>query len=118
MDDKTKRVVIPVGGMTCAACSRAVERSLKKVKGVESAYVNISTHKARVTFDQSVADLADMQKAIADAGYEALPLEEKFDPAAEAVFNQEKNLYSRQSLQFRSSISPWGICLARRCPHF
>ncbi|RIE13753.1 heavy-metal-associated domain-containing protein, partial [Candidatus Cryosericum odellii] len=36
-----KTVVIPVRGMTCAACSAAIERALRKLAGVTSASVNL-----------------------------------------------------------------------------
>lgn len=94
MEEKTKRIVIPIGGMTCAACSRAVERALKKVEGVESVYVNISTHKARITYDSSSVNVETLNKAITDAGYEPLPIEEKFDPAAEAVKIRKKLIFA------------------------
>jgi len=42
--------VIQVEGMTCTACSGAVERALLAVEGVEFAEVNLITHSARVQF--------------------------------------------------------------------
>ena len=31
---KSEKVILPVGGMTCAACSARVERTLNKLEGV------------------------------------------------------------------------------------
>ena len=40
------KMTLRIGGMHCAACSRAVERALKKTEGIEEANVNIATEKA------------------------------------------------------------------------
>jgi len=37
------RIVIPVGGMTCATCEIAVRHALKRVDGVKSARVSVAT---------------------------------------------------------------------------
>ncbi|HMK43551.1 MAG TPA: heavy metal translocating P-type ATPase, partial [Dissulfurispiraceae bacterium] len=41
MTEAPKKIDLPITGMTCAACSAAVERALKKTPGVESAAVNL-----------------------------------------------------------------------------
>ena len=43
-----------VDGMTCAACSSAVERITGKLEGVEKVSVNLATGKMNVTFDESL----------------------------------------------------------------
>ena len=45
-DSKTK--ILKIEGMTCAACSRAVERAVSKLDGVESASVNLATENLNV----------------------------------------------------------------------
>ena len=47
------RVTIPVGGMTCAACSARVQRTLEKSPGVTSASVNLMLENAVVDYDTS-----------------------------------------------------------------
>ena len=66
---ETKQLTIPITGMTCANCVATVERSLKKQDGVQTAVVNLSSERATVSFDPSVADLADMVKRVEHAGY-------------------------------------------------
>jgi Cu+-exporting ATPase len=62
-----------VRGMTCASCVARVEKALKKVPGVVDASVNLATEQANV---RGVALDADMiAAAIAQAGYEAAPLQ-------------------------------------------
>ena len=41
---------LKIEGMTCAACSRAVERVVSK-RGVESASVNLASEKLSVSYD-------------------------------------------------------------------
>ena len=64
-----KQIVLPILGMTCANCSAAVERSLRKEKGVHSANVNLSTEKATVAleFDPGLPVLVDRVRR---AGYD------------------------------------------------
>lgn len=74
-DIQEKQVTIPVGGMTCASCSAAVERALKKRSGVLSASVNLATEKAQVSYDPAKVRLSELKDAIRKAGYEALAID-------------------------------------------
>ena len=65
------RVTCPVGGMTCAACQSAVERSLTRTAGVHEARVNLMLHSATVTYDPAVVPVAGLIEAVRDIGYEA-----------------------------------------------
>ncbi|MCL4534655.1 MAG: heavy metal translocating P-type ATPase [Bacteroidetes bacterium] len=58
-----------VTGMTCASCSGRVERALRKVHGVASANVNLATERASVLFEPTLISMADLRKAVEDAGY-------------------------------------------------
>jgi Cu+-exporting ATPase len=63
-----------INGMTCASCVRRVEKALAKVEGVSTASVNLATEKASVTFDPSLASIADLTHAVEAAGYTAEPV--------------------------------------------
>jgi Cu+-exporting ATPase len=65
-------VTIPIGGMTCAACSARVEKAIRKLEGVESASVNLATEKASVVYKPQVLRLSAIKEAIEKAGYQAL----------------------------------------------
>lgn len=58
-----------ITGMTCAACSTNVERSVKKVTGVESVTVNLLTNSMRVKYDGNQIKDIDIINAVTDAGY-------------------------------------------------
>jgi len=64
-----KSVSFGITGMHCASCAANTEKALKKVGGVLSASVNIASEKASVQYDPSKATLADIGKAVSDAGY-------------------------------------------------
>ncbi|HUF37007.1 MAG TPA: heavy metal translocating P-type ATPase [Anaerolineales bacterium] len=65
----TKQINLPITGMTCANCVATVERNIKKVSGVESALVNLSSERAAVTFNGERAQLDEILDRIARAGY-------------------------------------------------
>ncbi|KUL63736.1 heavy metal translocating P-type ATPase [Streptomyces sp. NRRL S-1521] len=64
---------LTVGGMTCAACVRRVEKRLARLDGV-SAAVNLATGRARVSHPDHVTP-ADLVAAVESAGYTAEPPE-------------------------------------------
>lgn len=64
-----KQVTLPVTGMTCANCVATVERNLKKVDGVERATVNLSSERASIDFNPSLARMDDFLERIQRAGY-------------------------------------------------
>ncbi len=69
VDEQQKQKEIAVEGMTCAACSAAVERAVKKLEGVRSASVNLATNRAAVEYDPSKVKMSEIKAAITKAGY-------------------------------------------------
>ncbi|MHB9058960.1 MAG: heavy metal translocating P-type ATPase [Bacillota bacterium] len=95
----TRKVVLPVQGMTCATCAGRVERALTGTSGVSTAAVNLATNRATIEYDPSKASLPDLQKAVAAAGYEAL------DPIAdEAVQDRERLARQREIKALRDRL--------------
>ncbi|MBI3737512.1 MAG: copper-translocating P-type ATPase [Chloroflexi bacterium] len=66
---ETKQLTLPITGMYCANCVTTIERNLKKVEGVQTAVVNLSSERAMVQFDPSRAGLDDMIARVERAGY-------------------------------------------------
>jgi P-type Cu+ transporter len=62
---------IPVSGMTCAACSARVQRSLERTPGVSSANVNLMTGTATVDYDPGAVSPDRLVDAIRQTGYGA-----------------------------------------------
>ena len=65
----TKQLTLPITGMTCANCVATVERNLKKLDGVNSAVVNLSSERATVDFDSAKLGITDMIARVSRAGY-------------------------------------------------
>lgn len=66
-----------IRGMHCASCVNVLERSLRKVTGVQSAVVNLATEKATVQYDPGQVGDNDLASAVANVGYKALIAEEQ-----------------------------------------
>lgn len=58
-----------VTGMTCATCSRTVEKALRKTEGVTFAAVNLATETAFVVLERELPQ-DSLEKAVRDVGYD------------------------------------------------
>ena len=58
-----------IGGMSCAACVRRVQRALESVEGVQSAEVNLATETVRVRYNRTEAKRRALYEAVERAGY-------------------------------------------------
>ena len=67
---KTK--ILPIEGMTCAACSTAVERAVRKLPGITEANVNLTAENLHLSYDESQVSLDSVVRAVDDAGYKAV----------------------------------------------
>ncbi len=70
--EKTKSTELKISGMTCAMCVKAVERSLLDSEGVMFAQVNLGNELATVEYDPAKMNLAGLDGAVKDAGYEVV----------------------------------------------
>jgi len=82
--EHSETCTLDLQGMHCASCVGRIERSLKKVGGVEEAAVNLATNRARVTYDPAQTTLTAVVAAIEKAGYGATPIADAKPKAAEA----------------------------------
>jgi Cu+-exporting ATPase len=69
MSEGRVKVLLPVSGMTCAACARRVEKALSGTAGVRAADVNLATEKATVEYDAASVGLGELVEAVEGAGY-------------------------------------------------
>ena len=65
----TETATLDIEGMTCASCASAVEKSLSRAPGVQSALVNFATEKATVHYVPGQASPATLKEAVVNAGY-------------------------------------------------
>jgi P-type Cu+ transporter len=73
---RVEKILLPIQGMTCAACVTKVEKTLRSVKGVTRASVNFATERASVEYLPEEVTLRDLRKVVRDAGYDVLEVEE------------------------------------------
>lgn len=96
ISSKATRIDLPVTGMTCAACVKRVQDALASIEGVLSASVNIATEKATVEYVPAQAGMRDFRRAVRDAGYDIIEIEqgedivEKEKKEREAAYNKLK----------------------------
>jgi len=67
-----KTVTIPVEGMSCEHCVRAVKGALEAQKGVKAAEVSLEGKSARVVYEDALVGLEDLKAAILEEGYQVL----------------------------------------------
>ncbi|MDK2800897.1 MAG: P-type Cu+ transporter [Clostridiales bacterium] len=93
--DTIREVNIPISGMTCASCAKAIEKSIGKLPGIEEVSVNFATEKAKVIYDSSKTRISELKDAIAKAGYKALEIEaeEQVDKEKERREKEMKSLW-------------------------
>ena len=65
------KIVIPVSGMTCAACQGRVQRTLSKTPGVVDATVNLMMANATVSYDPAAISPSALVERIRETGYGA-----------------------------------------------
>ncbi|HMU60488.1 MAG TPA: heavy metal translocating P-type ATPase [Gemmatimonadales bacterium] len=106
------RVTIPVSGMTCAACSARVQRTLERTPGVASANVNLMTNSATVEFDAAVASLDALVAAIRDTGYGAELPRPDASPADEETADERRLADELMSLRRKVAVSLVAAALA------
>lgn len=70
-----------IQGMTCAACSKAVERVTRKIPGVQTSDVNLATERLKISYDPDMVTVAQIKDTVKKAGYKAV--EETDKPQAD-----------------------------------
>lgn len=68
-------VQLKIGGMTCSACAKAIERAVGKLPSAKDVSVNYATEKLSVSYDEQKLALDEVKKAVIKAGYEVIEAE-------------------------------------------
>ncbi len=66
-----KKEKFSITGMSCSACSSAVQRSVCKLDGIKNANVNLLTNSLEAEFDEKLINNKDIINAVKKAGYGA-----------------------------------------------
>ena len=100
-------VALQVQGMTCASCVGRVERTLRRVPGVQDVAVNLATERARIQLLAGTPVQA-LIAAVHKAGYEAAPVVQEASAQAHDA-QAQRQAAERQRLQ--RSLG-WALVLA------
>ncbi|MGL5540532.1 MAG: heavy metal translocating P-type ATPase [Erysipelotrichaceae bacterium] len=93
--NQDKELTLLIEGMTCASCSAAIERALRKHPGITLAQVNLASERLLVRYDPAQLRKTDIKKIVAKAGYVAKDVPEKTDSHQDAKEKEIKALWQR-----------------------
>jgi len=72
------RLVVSVTGMDCATCAFAIEKQVKKMKGIDDVKAAIMLDKIFIDYNPNLVNSAAIRKAIDKTGYKShMTVEEK-----------------------------------------
>ena len=95
---RKENVQILVIGMTCATCAINVENALKKVDGVITVGVNLTTRKATIEYIPALVNISQLENTIRDIGYD---IEKSVE---EDALSQRRRLERDERLHFRNRL--------------
>jgi Cu+-exporting ATPase len=70
--EKTKKIVLNIGGMSCINCARTIEKALTKLNGVTHATVNLAAEKALIDYNPDIVDQKTIEDTITEVGYQVI----------------------------------------------
>jgi len=91
-----EKVVLKIGGMTCATCVKTIENSLQNLDGIVEVNVNLADEKVYVTYNENMVTKADMKSTIEKTGYQFLGIEGEKTEDFEKV-TREKDLKEKRN---------------------
>ncbi|KAI8979685.1 hypothetical protein BDF20DRAFT_835670 [Mycotypha africana] len=65
-----KTVCLPVKGMTCQSCVRAITTALSSIDGIKTINVDLENEAAAIVYDSFIISITDLKNAIEDCGFE------------------------------------------------
>lgn len=64
-----QHITLMIAGMTCGGCVNSVTRVLKDLAGVSQVEVTLLPSQAKVSFDESLANVDTLSQAVQGAGF-------------------------------------------------
>ncbi|XP_075232705.1 copper-transporting ATPase 1 isoform X2 [Lycorma delicatula] len=87
-------VELKIGGMTCASCVNKIEMSVKKIRGVHTAAVALTTQRGKFGYDAELTGPRDILEAVQKLGFTASLM-------------SQKDKDSRGYLDYKEEIGKW-----------
>ena len=77
LESGTSTTILHIGGMTCGACTSAVEGGFKDVEGIQSFSISLLSERAVIEHDASITPPEKLAEIIEDTGFDAEIIETK-----------------------------------------
>ena len=90
-----------VEGMVCAACSSAVEKVTRKLDGVKSSNVNLTTKQLSIEYDEAICTMEQICSVVQKAGFEISLKTEKNTETKTSTQNNSKKERGKTNISFR-----------------
>ena len=79
---KKEKVELDIHGMTCAACSTRIQKSLSRLNGISEVNVNLTTEAGIVEYDPHTVSVDEIIERVKKMGYEAVVQKDREDQQA------------------------------------
>ncbi len=115
----TRPLILAIGGLRCSNCAATVEEALGDLGGVIHANVSFALEEARIDFDPSRTELAEIVAAVRQSGYEAR--ERSRERASERIareVEEERSATSRRRRMLLGLVLSAFIMLLSMGPHW
>lgn len=101
-----------ISGMSCAACSAKVEKTISALKGAANVQVNLLTNSMNIEYDEHILSASDILSAIDKAGYKG-SLRDDTKAASKRVDSEKKDFTKTEyeNMAFRLKISLVFLCI-------
>ena len=91
-DTTYNNLVLKIGGMSCASCANAINKSINKLDGVENVDVNLATEKVTINYDSSKLKLSQIRNSIEKLGFKVLDKSESKNNLDEDKLRKEREI--------------------------
>src|SRR5436853_18025 len=105
----TATTTLKVDGMTCGACTSAIEGGFKDVAGVKRMSVSLLSERAVVEHDPSVINARQLAEIIEDRGFDATILDSKLQQPLDASTTGSKIPTSSTQQAFSTTVAIEGM---------
>lgn len=102
--EQIQTIEIPIAGMDCTECTQHVQHAISGVDGVKKVDVFLSSEKAIVQLNPSVAKMDNIRIAVKNAGYSVASKEEETKTPNAALADFSRRMFTAFGLAFGAVI--------------
>ncbi|MFN8401349.1 MAG: cation-translocating P-type ATPase [Anaerolineales bacterium] len=102
--EQIQTIEIPIAGMDCTECTQHVQHAISGVDGVKKVEVFLSSEKAIVQLNPSVAKMESIRSAVKNAGYSVASKEDETKTPNAALADFSRRMFTAFGLAFGAVI--------------